>query len=78
MILSAPSVAAPHGRAHANALESGPPGEGGFCACSRRFNFRPTPGRMIARGTPGVLDAGHFALDAAADQIARLVRGFMN
>jgi pimeloyl-ACP methyl ester carboxylesterase len=24
-----------------------------------------------------VLDAGHFALDTAADQIAQLVRGFM-
>jgi hypothetical protein len=24
-----------------------------------------------------VLDAGHFALDTAADEIARLVRGFL-
>ena len=25
-----------------------------------------------------VLDAGHFALDTKADEIARLIRGFMN
>jgi hypothetical protein len=31
----------------------------------------------VPRAEVHVLDAGHFALDTAADQIAQLVRGFM-
>jgi pimeloyl-ACP methyl ester carboxylesterase len=33
--------------------------------------------RDVPRAEVHILDAGHFALDTAADQIARLVRGFM-
>ena len=31
----------------------------------------------VPRAEVHVLDAGHFALDTAADEIAQLVRGFM-
>jgi pimeloyl-ACP methyl ester carboxylesterase len=34
--------------------------------------------RDVPKAEVHVLDAGHFALDTAADEIARLVRGFMN
>jgi pimeloyl-ACP methyl ester carboxylesterase len=34
--------------------------------------------RDVPKAEIHILDAGHFALDAAADQIAGLVRGFMN
>jgi len=33
--------------------------------------------RDVPKAGVHVLDAGHFALDTAADQIAQLVRGFM-
>jgi len=33
--------------------------------------------RDVPKAAVHVLDAGHFALDTAADQIAQLVRGFM-
>ena len=33
--------------------------------------------RDVPKAEVHVLDAGHFALDTAADQIAQLVRGFM-
>jgi len=34
--------------------------------------------RDVSNAEVHVLDAGHFALDTAADQIAQLVRRFMN
>jgi pimeloyl-ACP methyl ester carboxylesterase len=34
--------------------------------------------RDVLKAEVHVLDAGHFALDTAADQMAELVRGFMN
>jgi pimeloyl-ACP methyl ester carboxylesterase len=34
--------------------------------------------RDVPKAEVHVLDAGHFALDTAPDQIARLVRSFMN
>jgi pimeloyl-ACP methyl ester carboxylesterase len=34
--------------------------------------------REVPQADVHVLDAGHFALDTAADQIAQLVRGFMD
>ena len=34
--------------------------------------------RNVPKAEVYVLDAGHFALDTAADQIAQLVRDFMN
>jgi pimeloyl-ACP methyl ester carboxylesterase len=34
--------------------------------------------RDVPKAEVHVLDAGHFALDAKADEIARLIRGFMN
>ena len=44
-------------------------------------SFEPTEPEAYRRDVPKaevhVLDAGHFALDTAADQIADLVRGFM-
>ena len=33
--------------------------------------------RDVPKAEVHVLEAGHFALDTAADEIARLVRGFM-
>ena len=33
--------------------------------------------RDVPKAAVHVLDAGHFALDTAADQMAQLVRGFM-
>jgi hypothetical protein len=33
--------------------------------------------RDVTKAEVHILDAGHFALDTAADQIAALVRGFM-
>jgi len=33
--------------------------------------------RDVPKAEVHVLDAGHFALDTAADQIAQIVRGFM-
>ncbi|HEY1250132.1 MAG TPA: alpha/beta hydrolase [Thermoanaerobaculia bacterium] len=45
------------------------------------LSFEPTEPEAYRKDVPGaeihVLDAGHFALDTAADEIARLVRGFM-
>lgn len=45
------------------------------------LSFDPSEPAAYRRDVPGaevyVLDAGHFALDTAADQIAALVRAFM-
>jgi hypothetical protein len=38
---------------------------------------RHKPRRDVPKAEVHVLDAGHFALDTAADQIAQLVLGFM-
>ena len=46
------------------------------------LSFEPSEPEAYRRDVPKaevhVLDAGHFALDTAADEIARLVRDFMN
>ena len=45
------------------------------------LSFDPSEPEAYRRDVPGafvhVLDAGHFALDTAADQIAQLVRDFV-
>jgi hypothetical protein len=46
------------------------------------LSFEPTEPEAYHRDVPQaqvhVLDAGHFALDTAADEIAELVRHFMS
>ena len=39
--------------------------------------YREAGPKDVPKAELHVLDAGHFALDTAADQIAQLVRGFM-
>ena len=39
--------------------------------------YREAGPKDVPKAEVHVLDAGHFALDTAADQIAELVRGFM-
>jgi pimeloyl-ACP methyl ester carboxylesterase len=45
-------------------------------------SFDPSEPEAYRRDVPGaqvhIVDGGHFALDTAADEIAALVRGFVN
>ena len=52
------------------------PCQGGSRAFDPRFPLQPRCD--VPKADVHILDGGHFALDTAADEIARLIRGFIH
>ena len=71
------STPIPSGRLGCARSSRGFSSSGANTTCRSSFRNRRPYRRDVPKAEAHVLDAGHFALDTAADQIAQFVRGFM-